>query len=188
MTIERVPMTPRGQAKLREELEHLKKVERPQIVAEIETARAHGDLSENAEYQYAKHQQGLIEARIKEVEDRLSRAEVIDPTKLAGDRIMFGATVTLFNIETEEEETFTIVSAEEADHGKGFISLESAIARALIGRNQGDEVRVKTPRGTRRFEVVEVEYPNDGQIDASMSVASAPVKNAEERDEDDDEE
>lgn len=186
MTVERVPMTPRGLAQLREELDRLKRVERPHIVAEIETARAHGDLSENAEYQYAKHQQGLIEARIVEVEDKLGRAEIIDPAKLSGDRVMFGATVTLFNLETEEEETFTIVGAEESDHEHGLISIDSAIARALIGRNQGDEVRVKTPKGLRRFEVVEVEYPGSSTNDTPPT--SHPAKERDERDERDEEE
>ncbi len=158
MSDERVPMTPDGKRRMKQELDHLKSVERPAIVREIEVARAHGDLSENAEYQYAKDKQGLIEAQIKDYESRLSRAEVIDPSKLSGDRVMFGATVTLFDLETEKEERYQIVGNYEASWEKGLISIESAIARAMINRSQGDEVRVKTPNGLRRFEIVDVEY------------------------------
>lgn len=158
MSVERMPITPQGKARLKAELDKLRKVDRPNIVKEIETARAHGDLSENAEYHYAKDQQGLIEARIKELEDKLGRAEVIDPSTLSGDRVMFGAKVTVFDTETEQEETFRILGAEESDLDRGCISIDSAIAKALIGRNQGDEVRVKTPRGYRVLEIVEVEY------------------------------
>ncbi len=157
-SVKRMPITPNGLAKMKNELNHLKSNERPNIVKEIEVARAHGDLSENAEYQYAKDQQGLIEARIRELEDKIGRAEVIDPSKLSGERVMFGATVTLFDLETEEERTVTIVGAEESNPQTGFISVDSAIARAVIGRIQGDEVRVKAPKGTRVLEIVEVEY------------------------------
>jgi transcription elongation factor GreA len=158
MSIVRMPITPAGKVRLKTELDHLKKVERPNIVKEIEVARAHGDLSENAEYQYAKDQQGMIEARIKELEDKLSRAEVIDPTTLSGDRVMFGAKVTIFDVETDKEETIQIVGAEESNREAGLISIDSAVAKALIGRLQGDEVRVKTPKGVRLLEIVEVEY------------------------------
>ena len=158
MSTQRIPMTPQGKQKLKEELDRLKTVERPKIVREIEVARAHGDLSENAEYQYAKDQQGLIEARINELEDKLGRSEVIDPSSLSGDRVMFGATVTIFDVNTEVEERIKIVGVDESDKEKGLISIDSAIARALIGRDQGDEVRVKTPNGYRTLEIVEVEY------------------------------
>lgn len=158
MSVDRIPMTPQGKKKLKEELDKLKSVDRPNIVKEIEVARAHGDLSENAEYQYAKDQQGMIEARIKQLETCVGLAEVIDPSRLSGDRVMFGATVTVYNDDTEVEETFQIVGVEEADHEKGKISIDSAIARSLIGRTQGDEVRVKTPKGVRVLEIVEVEY------------------------------
>ncbi|RJO66113.1 MAG: transcription elongation factor GreA [Myxococcales bacterium] len=154
----RIPMTPTGKQKLREELDRLKSVERPRIIGEIERARAHGDLSENAEYQYAKEEQGMIEARLRELEDKLGRAEVIDPSKLSGERVMFGAKVRIFDIETEVEERLTIVGPEEADLSIGYVSFDSAVARALIGRNEGDEVRIKTPKGIRRVEIVEVEY------------------------------
>jgi len=158
MSVERVPMTPQGKQKLKDELERLKSVDRPNIVKEIEVARAHGDLSENAEYQYAKDQQGMIEARIKIVEACVGLAEVIDPSKLSGDRVMFGATVTVCDNDTEAEETFQIVGVEEANREEGRISIDSAIARSLIGRSQGDDVRVKTPKGIRKLEIVEVEY------------------------------
>lgn len=154
----RIPITPSGFKKIKAELGKLKHVDRPYIIKEIETARAHGDLSENAEYHSAKEQQGMIEARIKDLEHKIGRAEVIDPSSLSGDRVMFGATVTIFDLKTEEEDTFQIVGTEEADKEKGTISIDSAIARALISRNQGDEVRVVIPNGYRKLEIVEVEY------------------------------
>lgn len=154
----RIPMTPAGLEKLKKELNRLKSVDRPNIVKEIEVARAHGDLSENAEYQYAKDQQGFIEARIKDLKYKVGMSEVIDPSTLSGDRVMFGARVTICDLDTEEEETIQIVGTEEADREKGQISIDSAIARALIGRSQGDETRVKTPKGFRMLEIVEVDY------------------------------
>jgi transcription elongation factor GreA len=134
------------------------KEERPRISREIGVAREHGDLSENAEYHAAKERQGMVEARIKDIEDKLSRAEVIDPTKLDGSKVRFGATVTLQNLDTEEEVTYQIVGAEEANLDNGTISVSAPLARALIGREAGDEVTVPLPAGTRRYEIVDVVF------------------------------
>jgi transcription elongation factor GreA len=155
--IDKVPMTPGGAQKLREELVRLKE-ERPRISKEIGVARDHGDLSENAEYHAAKERQGLVEARIKDIEDKLSRAEVIDPTTLSGDRVRFGATVTVTNLDTDEEQTFQIVGADEADVNRGSISVSAPLARALIGKSLGDEVVVTLPAGTRRYEIGGIEF------------------------------
>ena len=154
---DRVPMTPGGAQKLRDELARLKE-ERPKISREIGVAREHGDLSENAEYHAAKERQGLVEARIKDIEDKLSRAEVIDPAKLRGDRVRFGAKVTLTNLDTDEEATYTIVGADEADINQGLISVSAPLARALIGKTLGDEVVVNLPAGKRRYEIGGVEF------------------------------
>lgn len=155
--LEKVPMTPKGAQKLREELTRLKE-ERPRIARDIETAREHGDLSENAEYHAAKERQGMIEARIKDIEDKLARAEIINPARLSGTRVRFGATVGLLNVETEEEVTYRIVGAEEADLSQGTISIAAPLARALIGREIGDEVNVTLPVGRRKYEITNVEY------------------------------
>ena len=154
---EKVPMTPAGALKLREELTRLKE-ERPKISRDIGVAREHGDLSENAEYHAAKERQGLVEARIKDIEDKLARAEVIDPSKLSGDRVRFGATVTVTNIDTNETQAFRIVGADEADVNSGTISVSAPLARALIGKSIGDEIVVNLPAGTRRYEIGAVEF------------------------------
>jgi transcription elongation factor GreA len=154
---EKVPMTPAGAVKLREELARLKE-ERPKISREIGTAREHGDLKENAEYHAAKERQGLQEARIKDIEDKLARAEIIDPQKLSGDRVRFGATVTVTNLDTDEETQYQIVGAEEADINRGLISVSAPLARALIGKSIGDEVVVQLPSGSRRYEIGNVEF------------------------------
>ncbi|HMI84523.1 MAG TPA: transcription elongation factor GreA [Polyangiaceae bacterium] len=153
-----IPMTPEGNARLKEELRHLKEVERHKISREIGVARDHGDLSENAEYHAAKDRQGWIEARIKDLEDKLSRAEIIDPTKLSGSKVAFGATVKLSNVETEEESVYRLVGADEADLNVGSISITSPLARSLIGREVGDDVKVRMPAGERHYEILEVEY------------------------------
>ena len=140
-------MTPEGNARLKEELRNLKEVERHKISREIGVAREHGDLSENAEYHAAKERQGWIEGRIKDLEDKLSRAEIIDPTKLHGSKVAFGATVKLSNIETEEESVYRLVGADEADLNQGSISITSPLARSLIGREVGDDVKVRMPAG-----------------------------------------
>ena len=153
-----IPMTPEGNARLKEELRNLKEVERHKISREIGLAREHGDLSENAEYHAAKERQGWVEARIKDLEDKLARAEIIDPTKLHGSKVAFGATVKLSNIETEEESVYRLVGADEADLNQGSISITSPLARSLIGREVGDDVKVRMPAGERHYEILEVEY------------------------------
>lgn len=154
---DRVPMTPAGAEKLRRELGRLKE-ERPKISREIGVAREHGDLSENAEYHAAKERQGMVEAQIKDIEDKLSRAEVIDPSKLGGTKVRFGAAVTLLNTDTDEEVTYQILGADEANIDEGSISVSAPLARALIGKEVGDEVKVKLPGGERNYEVVTVEF------------------------------
>ena len=156
MSDERVPMTPRGQTMLQEELQKLKSDERPRIVKEIEIARAHGDLSENAEYHAAKDKQGLVEARIAYVEDRLARARVIDGSGQPTDRVTFGATVVLSDVENGDETAYTIVGEDEADLAKGQISVTSPIARAIMGKELDSSVPVKVPKGTREFEILEI--------------------------------
>ncbi len=154
----KIPMTPEGNARLRDELRHLREVERPKISKEIGVAREHGDISENAEYHAAKERQGWIEARIKDLEDKLARAEVIDPSKLSGTKVAFGARVKLSNVDTDEESAYRLVGPDEANLNEGSISISSPLARALIGREVGDEVKVKMPAGERVFEILEVVY------------------------------
>ena len=154
---ERVPMTPKGAAKIRDDLARLK-AERPKISRDIGTARDHGDISENAEYHAAKERQGMVEAQIKDLEDKLARSEVIDPTRLTGSRIRFGATVSLSNVETDEQSTYQIVGADEANIDEGTISVSAPLARALIGKEAGDEVTITLPVGKRTYEIVEVVF------------------------------
>ena len=156
--MEKNPITPEGAARLREELTQLKSVERPAIIQAIATAREHGDLSENAEYHAARDRQSFIEGRIKEIEDKLARAEVIDPTKLAGDRVAFGATVKLSNTDTGEEVVYRLLGADESDLAKGRISITSPLARSLVGKRVGDEVKVRMPGGERTYEVLELSF------------------------------
>jgi transcription elongation factor GreA len=151
-------MTPEGQARLREEMRRLKEIDLPQVVKDIGTAREHGDLSENAEYHAAKERQGMIVARISYLEQTLSRAEVIDPSKLSGSKVQFGAKVKLANVDTDEEQSFQIVGPEEADLKVGRISIASPLARALLGHEVGEEVRVMMPAGPRTYEILEVSY------------------------------
>ncbi len=151
-------MTPEGHAALKEELNHLKSVERPKISKEIGVAREHGDLRENAEYHAAKDKQGLIEARIVELEDRIARAEVIDTSRLGGTRVAFGAWVTVEDAESDSQVTYRIVGADEANLDKGTISVTSPMARALINREVGDEVKVKAPGGIRTYEIVDLHW------------------------------
>ncbi|RMG16871.1 MAG: transcription elongation factor GreA [Deltaproteobacteria bacterium] len=161
MSDERVPMTSKGHAALKEEVRRLKTVERPRISEEIGRARELGDLKENAEYHAAKEKQGLIEARIKYLEDRLARAEVIDVSKLSGDRVVFGATVELYDVDNEVEVTYTIVGEDEADLEHNKISIKSPIARALIGKSVDDEVTLRTGRGLRTYEILSVRFDPD---------------------------
>ena len=158
MSMERVPMTVEGFNALEVELQRLKSEERPRIIQAIAEARAHGDLSENAEYHAAKEAQGLNEARVADLEDRLGRAEVIDTAKLSGDTIKFGATVTLIDEDTEEKVKYKIVGDLEASVKDGKISISSPIARALIGKAKGETAEVTTPRGARSYEVVKIEW------------------------------
>ena len=151
-------MTAGGYEALEHELRRLKSVERPRIIQAISEARSHGDLSENAEYHAAKEQQGYNEARVAEIEEKLGRAEVIDPSKLDGDRIMFGATVTLVDEDTDEEKVYQIVGDFEADVKSGRISISSPIARALIGKTVGDAIEVNAPGGARGYEILKVEW------------------------------
>ena len=148
-------MTPRGATKVKEELARLK-AERPKISREIGVARDHGDISENAEYHAAKERQGMVEAQIKDLEDKLARAEIIDPARLSGSRVRFGATVSLSNVETSETSTYQIVGADEASIEEGTISVSAPLARALIGKETGDEVTVSLPGGRRTYEITDV--------------------------------
>ncbi|WP_181687954.1 transcription elongation factor GreA, partial [Xanthomonas oryzae] len=152
-------MTSKGALRLREELEQLKSVKRPEVINAIAEARAHGDLKENAEYHAAREQQSFIEGRIKQLEGELSHAEIIDITKLsAGNKIVFGATVTLADTETDEEKRYQIVGDLEADIKMGLIAISSPLARALIGKLEGDSVTIDAPAGQREYEVVSVAY------------------------------
>ena len=156
--MDKVPMTSNGHQAMLDEIKHLKSVERPRIIKLITEARQHGDLSENAEYHAAKDQQGWIEARVAELEDKVSRAEVIDVTKLSGDTVKFGAFVTLVDEDSDEESIYQIVGEFEADVKKGKISVTSPIARAIIGKRKGDSVEVMTPGGGKSYEIVRIKY------------------------------
>ncbi len=154
-----IPITKRGAEKLKEELQRLKTVERPGVIAAIAEARSHGDLSENAEYDAAKDRQGFIEGRIQEVEAKLSAAQIIDPSQLdPGGKVVFGATVDLADEESGDPVTYQIVGEDEADLKQGLINVSSPIARALIGKEEGDTAEVQAPGGVRRYEVVGVRY------------------------------
>lgn len=155
----RVPLTKRGETMLREELNDLKSVQRPQVIQAIADAREHGDLKENAEYHAAREQQGFIEGRIQEIEAKLSNAQVIDVTAIqANGKVVFGSTVTLFDADTEEEITYQIVGDDESDLKSHRISFSSPVAKALIGKEEGDEVGVRTPGGMREYEILSVKY------------------------------
>jgi len=156
--MERIPMTAGGFKALEEEVNHLKTVERPSIIRMIAEARAHGDLSENAEYHAAKERQAFVEGRVMELEDKIGRADVIDVSKLSGATVKFGATVTLVDEDTEAEMKFQIVGDMEADAKKGRISISSPIARALIGKSKGDTVEVSAPGGARSYEILKVQF------------------------------
>jgi transcription elongation factor GreA len=155
----KVPLTAKGAAKLREELKQLKSVERPKVIKAIAEAREHGDLKENAEYHAAREQRSFIEGRIKDIEGKLSHAQVIDVTKLdAGGKVVFGATVVVLELDNDAEFTYQIVGDDEADLKHNLISVSSPIARALIGKQEGDDVFLETPGGAREFEILEVRY------------------------------
>lgn len=151
-------MTMEGHEALIQELSHLKSVERPAVIQAIAEAREHGDLSENAEYHAAKERQSFIEGRIAELDDKLARADVIDLSKLSGSKVRFGATVKLIDVDTEDEHVYKIVGDDEADIAKGKISISSPIARALIGKEEGDEAEVSAPGGAKAYEIAQVEF------------------------------
>ena len=153
---ERIPMTLSGYEKLEEELKRLKTKERPQIVKEIEIARAHGDISENAEFHAAKEKQSHIEGRVLAVEDKLARAQIIDPSGQGLETVRFGHTVDLIDVMNDEKVSYTILGEEEANVAKGSISITSPVARALLGKEEGDSVTVRIPKGTREFEIVKI--------------------------------
>jgi transcription elongation factor GreA len=156
--MERIPMTSTGLKLLEDELNQLKNVERHEIIKAIAEARAHGDLSENAEYHAAKEKQSFIEGRVMELEDMIGRADVIDVAKLSGNTVKFGATVTLVDEDTDEEKKYQIVGDHESDIKKGRISISSPIARALIGKSKGDSVEVAAPGGARSYEILKVQF------------------------------
>ena len=158
MSVERHPMTPYGYQQLKAELKKIREIDKPANVKAIEEARAHGDLSENAEYTYAKEQQGFIYGREKEVEALIATADIIDPATLSGDRVVFGATVQLLDVDTDEEITYTIVGENESDSKNGRGSITSPIARALIGKRIGDEAVLNAPKGKRNLEILDVKF------------------------------
>ncbi|MCB1650584.1 MAG: transcription elongation factor GreA [Alphaproteobacteria bacterium] len=156
--MEQIPVTKNGYTELEAELKDLKTVQRPAVIEAIATAREHGDLSENAEYHAAREQQSFIEGRIQELEAVIGRAQIIDPSTLSGDTVKFGATITIVDEETDEESTYQIVGDYESDMEKGKISISAPIARALIGKSEGDSVSVKTPKGARDYEILNVKF------------------------------
>src|ERR1700742_1885158 len=156
--MDRLPMTSEGYIRLQDEIKRLKLTERPAIIRAIAEARTHGDLSENAEYHAARERQSFIEGRLMELEDKVARAEVIDTSKLSGSVVKFGATVTLADEETDDEQTYVIVGEDGADVKGGKLSVASPLARALIGKGKGDSVEVSTPRGAKSYEVVTVAF------------------------------
>ncbi|MEW5823822.1 MAG: transcription elongation factor GreA [Pseudomonadota bacterium] len=155
----RFPITAEGAARLEEELKRLRNVERPRVIQSIAEARAHGDLKENAEYHAAREEQGFIEGRIKEIEHKLANAQVIDVTKLPNNgKVIFGCTVVVMDLDNDNELTYRIVGDDEADIRENRLSVHSPIARALVGKSEGDEVQVEAPSGTRTYEILEVKY------------------------------
>lgn len=155
---ERIPMTPEGYRKLQEELKHIKAVERPAIIAAIEEARGHGDLSENAEYDAAKEKQQQLDQRMREIEDRLARAQIIRPGDVKGDRVVFGATVVIRDLENERVVTYQLVGQGESNLAAGKISVKSPIGAALIGKQVGETIAVQTPAGEREYRVMEIRF------------------------------
>ena len=154
----KIPMTAEGLQRLEEEMRHLKQVERPAVIRQIAEAREHGDLSENAEYHAARERQSFIEGRLGELEDKIARAEVIDVSKLSGKQVMFGATITLVDEDTDEKASYQIVGPDEADVKAKRLSITSPLARALIGKKVGDSVEVTTPSGSKSYEIVRVAF------------------------------
>jgi len=155
--VERVPLSKTGHQKLRDELQRLERVERPEIVKAIEVARGHGDLSENAEYHAAKERQGMIEGRIRDLKDKLARAEVIDCAVIDTDKVIFGSVVRLLDLSNDEEVTYQLLGSEESDVKRGSISVLSPLGRGMLGKEVGDEIKVQTPGGPREFEVIDIQ-------------------------------
>ncbi|MBV8493225.1 MAG: transcription elongation factor GreA [Alphaproteobacteria bacterium] len=176
----KIPMTVEGFNHLNEEVKRLKSVDRPAIIRAIAEARTHGDLAENAEYHAARERQSFIEGRLAELEDKIARAEVIDTSKLSGSVVKFGATVTLADEETDEEQTFRIVGEDEADIRNGRLSVTSPLARALIGKGEGDSVEVSTPRGNKSYEVVGVAF-SEAPAKRRRASPAKPAKRATHR-------
>jgi len=158
MPVKTVPMTPEGHRRLKEELHQMERVEWPAIVDEIEKARAHGDLSENAEYHAAKEKQGILDAKIRQIKHKLARAEIIAADELKGDTVAFGARVKVRNVDTEDEQEYALVGPEETDVLSGKISIASPVGKALVGKSKGTVVEVETPGGVRRLEIVEIDW------------------------------
>lgn len=156
--MQRIPMTPEGYEKLKEELDRLIKIERPAIIKAIAEARAHGDLSENAEYHAAREKQSFIEGRIQELQAKLSRAQVIDPSKINQNKVAFGAKVRVIDLDTDEEKEFMLVGTEEADVKNGKISITSPVGKALIGKEVGDQVTIKAPAKTLNYEIISISF------------------------------
>lgn len=156
--MEQYPMTPAGFQSLQEELRHLKAVVRPKVINDIAEARSHGDLSENAEYDAARERQSFVEARIRDLEGKISRAQVIDVSKLQGNRVVFGATVTICDVESEQSQTWTLVGEDEADPKGNKLSISSPMARTLVGKAVGDQVEMRTPKGVREYEILELKF------------------------------
>jgi transcription elongation factor GreA len=154
--MQRIPITKNGYQVLRDELDNIKKIERPKIIAAIEEARGHGDLSENAEYQYAKEKQSFMETRIQELETKLATAEIIDTSKIPKDKVVFGSKFIVCNTETDEEMTYQIVGVDESDISNGLISIASPLAKALIGKKPGDTAVFKSPAGEKEYEVLKI--------------------------------
>jgi transcription elongation factor GreA len=156
--MEKIPVTPKGHAALMDELRSLKENDRPAVIADIAEARGHGDLKENAEYHAAKEKQGFIEGRIQELEAVIARAEVIDYTKFTGDTVRFGATIKLYDEQTEQEISYSIVGHYEADINRNHLSLQAPLSKALIGKSSGEVIKVATPGGAKSYEILEVTY------------------------------
>lgn len=156
--MQKEPMTPEGYQKLKDELDNLLKVQRPENVRAIAEARAHGDLSENAEYHAAKERQAFLEGRIQELQNKVARAQVIDPSKINHNRVAFGATVTVLDVDTSEEKIYKIVGVDEADIKTGKLSVHSPMAKSLIGKSEGDEVTVRAPARTIEYEILEIRF------------------------------